>query len=735
MATKIIHKKSSVAGNAPDSSDLSFGELAINYADGQLFFKRSDNEVKRFLDSAGIATAADARINITGVTVARSSISVADDANDGSLTYDSATGTITHVGTTPAQTRAHFSAGGDATYDSSAGRFSVTTYKTADFNTDFTGRSTTHLSEGTNLYYTSTRVDSDIDSKVDSAYISLHAPDMVLTNSTQTLINKTFTDPNFGDSVTFFGKPHGSITINKDDDYGDSTQSTFAFISKDSSQAAVIAVGVKNNVTHALGTLGDADSNELVIGLSGTNSKLKIMRNIGEKPFDLDGQDAAGDVLLKIENSGQVHIPYDQDATTKTNAALTILGGLGVSKTIRATSVRATDLHGDLTGDVTGQVSSIANHSTDDLQEGADPNKFYYTTTRFDSDFNDKTTNDLTEHSTALYYTTARADSDAKHAISSLDQGGDGSLSYSSDTGIITYNGPSASETRAHFNPGTGVTYDSGTGKISIAQSVGTGDSVEFGGGLFSGNVTINGNLNVAGTQTTNNYVDLRISEPLIKVADSNNADIFDLGLVGRYSDDGGTTIRRAGFIRDASTGEWHVFANLVQDGLDSSNPDKTINIYDSTVEYPTWNFGKLRGSYLGFDSDFRVFSTNYTLYTSNFTAINAGRYALDTSGGTFNITLPANPTTGDYVRFIDAGNLSTTPVTILRNGSTIEGSAEDFELDVGQNIIEFLFINNTWNVYASIGQRGPEGPRGPAGADSDAVTVSQSIAYSIALG
>lgn len=123
----------------------------------------------------------------------------------------------------------------------------------------------------------------------------------------------------------------------------------------------------------------------------------------------------------------------------------------------------------------------LATKSTDNLTEGS--TNLYYTSGRADSDFDirlaTKTTDNLTEGSTNLYYTTARADSDAKNAISVTDAGGDGSLSYDAGTGVITYTGPSASETRAHFSGGTGVTITNGV--VAIGQSVGTTDDVTFG--------------------------------------------------------------------------------------------------------------------------------------------------------------------------------------------------------------------------------------------------------------
>ena len=52
MATKIKLKKSSVSGNTPGTGDLVYGELALNFADGKLFYKNSSNQIKSFVDSA-----------------------------------------------------------------------------------------------------------------------------------------------------------------------------------------------------------------------------------------------------------------------------------------------------------------------------------------------------------------------------------------------------------------------------------------------------------------------------------------------------------------------------------------------------------------------------------------------------------------------------------------------------------------------------------------------------------
>jgi hypothetical protein len=46
--------------------------------------------------------------------------------------------------------------------------------------------------------------------------------------------------------------------------------------------------------------------------------------------------------------------------------------------------------------------------------------------------------------------------------LSVTDSGGDGSLTYNNTTGAFTYTGPSASDVRAHFSAGSGITITSG---------------------------------------------------------------------------------------------------------------------------------------------------------------------------------------------------------------------------------------------------------------------------------
>ena len=65
MSSTIKLKKSSIAGRVPSASDLEYGEIAINIADGKLYFKNSSNAIQSFeagdlgVDSAAVLSLID----------------------------------------------------------------------------------------------------------------------------------------------------------------------------------------------------------------------------------------------------------------------------------------------------------------------------------------------------------------------------------------------------------------------------------------------------------------------------------------------------------------------------------------------------------------------------------------------------------------------------------------------------------------------------------------------------
>jgi hypothetical protein len=173
---------------------------------------------------------------------------------------------------------------------------------------------------------------------------------------------------------------------------------------------------------------------------------------------------------------------------------------------------------------------------------------------------------------------------DVRGDISVTDAGGDGSLSYNSTTGVITYTGPSASETRAHFTGGTGVTITNG--EIAIGQAVATSDDVTFnkvttslieggstitidpaGLGDNTGTVVIAGDLTVNGTTTSVNSNEVNIGDSII---------LLNSDEAGTPSQNGGIEIERGtaankSFVWNEADGKWDLgneeLQNVILDG------------------------------------------------------------------------------------------------------------------------------------------------------------------------
>ena len=94
------------------------------------------------------------------------------------------------------------------------------------------------------------------------------------------------------------------------------------------------------------------------------------------------------------------------------------------------------------------------------------------------------------------------------------------------------------------FSGGTGVTYNSGTGAISLPQALATSDDVTF------NDLTVSGNLNVSGTTTQTGSV--VTDNNFTGLTNSNTGNSTDFGFYGKFVE-GGTT-KYAGIYYDAST-------------------------------------------------------------------------------------------------------------------------------------------------------------------------------------
>ena len=85
------------------------------------------------------------------------------------------------------------------------------------------------------------------------------------------------------------------------------------------------------------------------------------------------------------------------------------------------------------------------------------------------------------------------------------------------------------------------------------------------------------------------------------------------------------------------------------------------------------------------------------SIKTSNFTAASGEGYFCDTSGGAFTATLPSSPTAGAIVAFKDyAPSFASYNLTIGRNGSNIQGNANDSLLSTNRASVVMVYVDST---------------------------------------
>ena len=395
------------------------------------------------------------------------------------------------------------------------------------------------------------------------------------------------------------------------------------------------------------------------------------------------------------------------DGVALASDTLTIAGGTGIATSISGDTVTVAGVDADsdvkgvasfsttnftvTNGDVAIKdtyVTSTARSAVSAVDAGGD-GSFSYNSATGVFTYTGPSAAEVQAHFSAGTNTTYNAgqfsisDATIRSKISVTDNGGDGSLSYDNGTGVISYTGPSATEVRAHFSGGTGV--DITNGVVSIGQPVATSDSVTFNALAVTNDMIIGGNLTVSGTQTIVNSTTLEIDDPIIHIAGSNEtSDAVDMGWIGHYSEDGGSTKNHAGIIRKATDNEFYVIGSLQQAGLDSSIPDQNISWND--VNLGALHVSTIYGVYAGFDSDFgdkttdnltegstNLYYTNTRVDTFLSTALVAGE-GIDITDGTNSFTISGEDATDTNkgIASFAAANFTVTNGAVTSNNITI---------------------------------------------------------------
>lgn len=271
-------------------------------------------------------------------------------------------------------------------------------------------------------------------------------------------------------------------------------------------------------------------------------------------------------------------------------------------------------------------------------------------------------------------------------------------------------------------------------------------------GGTITGNLTVDGDAVFSGNTTIVSKTTIETTDALLHLAANNEfSDILDIGYFAHYNDGGpGYSNNHTGIIRDSGTKEYYVFSSY-KPGFE---PTSDININHPSFELANTHVHKLYANNLSIEGPASIsgylnlsgtgqvslpvgntaqrtvnsigslrYNTDtgkfegynasgwgqiggtpvgaFLFKNSSYTAVDGDRIAIDTSGGPVTITMPVSPSTNAIVEFIDRENtFNTHNLTIERNGSTIEGSAQDLIADISSTNFYLQYDGATWRVF-----------------------------------
>ena len=136
----------------------------------------------------------------------------------------------------------------------------------------------------------------------------------------------------------------------------------------------------------------------------------------------------------------------------------------------------------------------------------------------------------------------------------------------------------------------------------------------------------------------------------------------------------------------------------LIEDGTSRSTSDYTLTFKTASGTGVTMPVASKMVVYSdGTNIVQLAVEKGYHSIDRNYTAVNNDQLIIDTSAAARQVTLPASPSVGNEVTFIDAkGSFGSNNLTIPRNGSNILGSASNLVVSVHGPAVTLVFLNAT---------------------------------------
>ena len=631
MANNILLKKSSVAAKVPTTGDLDYGELALNYADGALYYKTSSNTIARLnpLEADTLATVTGrGATTSTAITLSGDpGVSIAANASIGRMLFSKtgATTQIWQIGTS----------GNDATargfniddYTAGATRFKIA-HTTGDislnastFTSGIAYITNTTASTATNNGALVVSGGLGVASQIYAGGInvvaggnvvgklqSLSPAGGVLQLSSGTAASTTFSivTTDYANTIAIgYTTPiligmYGGTNI-QNTTASTSTSTGALVVGGGAGIGGALYVGSNLSVNGASSLAGDVTnvdsiSFDLTAAEATGIGKLYWDAGVGELRYGLGG----GNVDLAI---GQMQVTYCRNAETTTitkGQVVYLFGAQGDRPSVKLAS-NTSDTTSNKTfgiaaeniaansdgyivnvGTITGVDTSMYSPG-DILWLGSTAGTF--TTTKAVAPNHlvfIGVVQKANQGGGQIYVKPQNGyELDEIHDVLISGIGLNHSLFYDSSVNVWKNYAPSAART----NLGLGTIATQNANNVAITGGAIDGPPVgattpstgKFTTLQTTGDATIGGNLTVSGTTTTVNAQNLNITDNLFYLNAGSTNTNPDIGFAANYNDG---TYRHAGFFRDATDGYWKVFKNYTPE------PDASIYIDTSHASF-----------------------------------------------------------------------------------------------------------------------------------------------------